>query len=105
MSRTEHANIRMTLTPKAMSALSSQLEVMKQCSGLHVPTDVRSGDQFNIDYGFQIQYLGNTAAALKAVLEICNHPGVIKSADCNLLQEGVCLLQDALDSLKQIGTK
>jgi len=105
MSRTEDANIRMTLTPKAMSALSSQLATMERCSGLNVPKGVRSGDQLNIDYKFQIQYLGDTADALKAVLEICNHPDVIKDVDCNLLRKGICLFHDTLESLKQIGAK
>lgn len=105
MSRTEAANIRMTLTPKAAVALKSQLEIMKRCSGLHLPKDSQSGDKLTIDYKFQIRYLGDTAAALKAVLEICNHPDVIKDADCNLIQKGVCLLHETLEALKKIGAK
>ncbi len=96
--RTEHCKIEMKIEKKEAIQYASELKLLLGCSHPEMVKD----DFLKFNWDFWIMYFGGIAAKLEAVNSICKNPNIIISADCELLEEGKCLVFKTLTNLKQV---
>ncbi len=89
----ESINVKMKLHKTAVHEHAKALKTLK-CQ-LSMDDD----DTLNINYDFYIKYLGNTAACLRAVREICLNPKVVVTSSCEELEQGRILCYETLKEL------
>lgn len=93
----EHVAIQLCLNKQQSKKFRTEINSLTK----NTP-EVRDNDTLTIDYKFQIEYIGDIRKNLKAISILCSEPGLVKQANCEMIEEGRILCYEVLKELDNL---